>query len=61
MGPAAQNAVFNLGGADIQAGKLVFDYNGSTSPATTIRSLLTASYHGGLWDIGQFRDSTGDH
>ena len=31
LGSAAQNAVFNLGGADIQAGKLVFDYNGGSS------------------------------
>ena len=31
LGPAAQNAVFNLGGADIQAGKMVFDYTGSRS------------------------------
>jgi fibronectin-binding autotransporter adhesin len=55
---AAQNAVFTLGGADIRAGKMVFDYNGVTSPGTTILSLLTASCHGGLWDVGQFRDST---
>ena len=53
LGPAAQNAVFNLGGADVQGGKLVFDYNGAASPAATIQSLLTASYDGGLWDIGQ--------
>ena len=58
LGPAAQNTVFSLGGADVQAGKMVFDYNGGTSPAATIRSLLTASCHGGLWDIGQFRSST---
>ena len=53
LAPAAQNAVFNLGGADVQGGKLIFDYNGAISPAATIRTLLTASYDGGLWDIGQ--------
>ena len=37
---------------------MVFDYNGGTSPAATIQGLLTASCHGGLWDIGQFRSST---
>ena len=58
LAAAAQNAVFNLGGADVQGGKLVFDYNGAASPAATIQSLLTASCDGGLWDIGQFRDST---
>ena len=58
LGPAAQNAVFSLGGADIQAGRLDFDYNGALSPAATIQSLLSSSRHGGLWDIGQFRSST---
>ena len=58
LGPAAQNAVFNLGGANVKGGKLVFDYNGATSPAATIESLLTASCDGGHWDVGQFRDST---
>ena len=58
LGPSAQNCVFNLGGADIQSGKMVFDYAGSASPATTIEGLLNASYDGGLWDVGQFRDST---
>ena len=58
MGPAAQNAVFNLGGADVQGGQLVFDYNGAASPAATIEGLLTDSCHDGLWDVGQFRSST---
>ena len=58
LGSAAQNSVFSLGGADIKAGKLVFDYNGIASPAATIQELLTNSYDGGLWNIGQFRDST---
>ena len=38
----------------------MFDYAGATNPATTIGGLLTASYHGGLWDVGQFRDTTSD-
>ena len=56
LGPAAQNAVFNLGGADVQSGMLVFDYDGVSSPAATIKGLLTNSYNGGLWNIGQFRE-----
>ena len=58
LGPAAQSAVLSRGGADLQAGRLAFDYNGPASPATTIESLLTSSYHTGLWDVGQFRSST---
>jgi autotransporter-associated beta strand protein len=58
LAPAAQNCVLNVGGADIQAGRIVFDYAGAADPAATIRSLLAASYHGGLWDVGQFTNST---
>ena len=50
--------MLNLGGADIQSGKMVFDYAGGSDPAATIKSLLAASYDGGRWDVGQFRDST---
>jgi hypothetical protein len=62
LGLSAQAPVFSSGGVDIQGGKLVFDYTG-TSPATTIDGLLDYSYHGGpsgvgLWDQGQFRSST---
>ena len=32
LGAAAQSAVFNLGGADVRGGKLVFDYNGASQP-----------------------------
>ena len=53
--PGAWNPVLNLGGADIQAGKLVFDYSGGSDPIATIKAMLTASYDGGRWDIGQFR------
>ena len=55
---AARHPVFDLGGADIQAGRIVFDYAGAADPVTTIQSLLRASYDGGRWDVGQFRDST---
>ena len=58
LATAAQNTVFSLGGADVQGGKMIFDYNGVISPAATIQSLLTASCHGGLWNIGRFRSST---
>ena len=59
LGPSAQNCVFNFGGANIQSGAIVFDYytNGG-DPIVTILSLLKASYDGGRWDVGQFRDST---
>jgi T5SS/PEP-CTERM-associated repeat protein len=56
--PGAWNPVLNLGGADIQSGKLVFDYSGGASPAVAIESLLKASYDGGRWDQGEFRCST---
>jgi autotransporter-associated beta strand protein len=58
LGPAAQNCVFNLGGADIQSGAIVFDYTSGADPIATIQSLLKASCDGGHWDLGQFRDST---
>ena len=58
LGPAAQSSVLNVGGADIQSGMMVFDYAGSSDLMATIEGLLTASYDGGHWDVGQFRDST---
>jgi autotransporter-associated beta strand protein len=58
LAPIAQNCVLNRGGADIQAGQIVFDYTGGSDSAATIRSLLTASCDGGRWDLGQFRNST---
>jgi T5SS/PEP-CTERM-associated repeat protein/autotransporter-associated beta strand protein len=60
LGPNAYNAVLNLGGTDIQAGTMIFDYAGSASPAGTIQSLLTASYNGGAWNTGQFICTTAD-
>ena len=58
LAAAAQNAVLNLGGADIRGGGIVFDYNGASSPATTIKNLLTASCNGGLWNTGKLKNST---
>jgi autotransporter-associated beta strand protein len=55
---SAQNSIINLGGADIQSGKMVFDYAGGADPIAAIQSLMNDSYHGGLWNIGMFRDST---
>ncbi len=54
----ARHPVFDLGGADVQSGRIVFDYAGGADPVATIESLLKASYDGGRWDVGQFRDST---
>ena len=51
----AQAPVLTGGGANIQAGQMVFDY---PDQATTIAILLKASYNGGLWNIGQFQCST---
>ena len=56
----AQYPVISGSGANIMAGKMIFDYTGESSPAATIKSLLTTSYHAGAWDIGQFKSSTAD-
>ena len=37
---------------------MIFDYAGGSDPAATILGLLASSYDGGLWNLGQFRDST---
>ena len=57
LGLSAQNCILNLGGADIQAGKIVFDYAGGADPVATIQGLLNASYDNGQWDVGQLRDT----
>jgi autotransporter-associated beta strand protein len=46
------------GGADIQSGRIVFDYAGGTAP--DVRTLLAASYNGGVnaFQAGQLRSST---
>ena len=61
LGDAAQNAILNLGGADINGGQLVFYYNGATSPAGAVLSALTASYNNPLGHFagGQLFTSTG--
>jgi autotransporter-associated beta strand protein len=58
LAASAQGPVLGVGGSDIKAGKIVFDYSGS-SPAATIQSLLAASRASG-WTSGQFRSSTAD-
>lgn len=62
--PVAWSPVLNGGGADVQGGQLVFNYAGGTSPGagyySTINTLLTNSYHGALWDRGQFLCTTKD-
>jgi autotransporter-associated beta strand protein len=61
-GASAQNPVLNLGGADIQQGKMVFDYSGTgeTNPASTVLADLIAGYNGGVspWTTGKLQSST---
>ena len=52
--------VISGGGANIKAGKMIFDYTGESSPAATIRNLLAVSYHAGAFDTGKFQSSTAD-
>ncbi len=55
-GAAAQNPVLNLGGADLQAGTLVFDYSptGTPDPLATVRSNLQSGLiHSSLSVPGQ--------
>jgi len=61
LGVNAQAPIFNpVAGADIQGGKMVFDYT-SSSPASTIQDKLKASYNpAGSWTAGQFKCSTAD-
>lgn len=58
VGSDAWNPVLYGGGADIQDGKIIFDYTGGSTPATEVQGELTASYNGGLWDTDQFKSST---
>ena len=57
LAPGAQGLVLNGGGVDIQSGRLVFNYSGS-SPAEAVRAALTTSYDGGHWDLGKLRSTT---
>jgi T5SS/PEP-CTERM-associated repeat protein/autotransporter-associated beta strand protein len=58
--PGAWNPAMNLGGADIQAGQLVFDYaiNGGPSPGMNVKSILKAGYDGSKFASGRIFSST---
>ena len=60
LGPAAQSAVLAGGGADIQAGKIVFNYGAGADPASQIVSILGTGYGDGSHPFasGQIRSST---
>ena len=60
LGLAAQTAVLSHGGADVQAGQLLFNYAGGADPAATIQGLLASSYRaaGGAFSSGQIFSST---
>jgi autotransporter-associated beta strand protein len=60
LGSAAHAPVLaNVGGADIQGGKLVLDYTGGTSPADVVRTALAASYaQPTRFSAGQIRSTT---
>jgi fibronectin-binding autotransporter adhesin len=57
LGASAQNAVLAIGGADVQGGKIVFDY---PSQAAAIKADLTTSYATGfaLTNGSKFHSST---
>jgi autotransporter-associated beta strand protein len=58
LGSGAWNPVLSgAGGADVQRGRLVFDYSGGSSPAPTVKSILTAGFPGNF-ATGQIRSST---
>ena len=58
--PAYTGLLTNAGGVDVQNGGFVFDYTGGSSPATTIRGLLAASFTAGsgVMNTGQIRSTT---
>ena len=60
LGPNAQAAVLGNGGAaDIQGGKLVFDYTGISDPAGAISTALTDGYNlPTKFSSGKLRDTT---
>jgi autotransporter-associated beta strand protein len=62
LGPFSQNVVLNIGGADIQAGKIVFDYTGGSSPESQILSILDGGYGDGShpFATGKIHSSTAD-
>ncbi|MCE5269316.1 MAG: autotransporter-associated beta strand repeat-containing protein, partial [Planctomycetaceae bacterium] len=63
LGLAAQSAILNGGGVDIQYGKVVFDYSGGSSPAAAILAALTTSYDANgpaRFDTGKFISSVAE-
>ncbi len=58
LGNAAQAPVLTgAGGADVQAGRLVLDYTGGSSPADAVKDLLANAYASNF-TTGQIRSST---
>ncbi len=61
-GLAAAPLITGPGGADLRNGTVVFDYSGDSSPLSTIRNLLKASFDEagtpGIMETGQIRSST---
>ena len=47
VGSDAWNVVFDEAGANVQGGKLSFDYTNDSNPASSILSILDASYGDG--------------
>ena len=60
MNNAAQAVVFNSGGADVQAGRLIFDYsNGGTDPIGQVLPILQAGFgQAPKFSSGAIRSST---
>ncbi len=58
IGAAAQNPVLNLGGANIQFGKLVLDYTDSGTSPTAIDTLMKNSYANNNWNTNKFQSTT---
>ncbi len=54
----AIDPVLNKGGANIMAGNLVLDYGTDADPASTVDTLMKASYASGNWNTGKFQSST---
>jgi hypothetical protein len=53
------NVLTNAGGVNNTGGFLVLDYNGGSSPASNVESLLAAAYNGGVssFHSGQIRNT----
>jgi fibronectin-binding autotransporter adhesin len=60
-GAAAQAPVFTGGGAIVNGGRLIFDYNGGTSPGATVLSILDAGFdQSPRFSGGQIRTTNAD-